>query len=347
MNILFLYTELASYFLAGVKELTKKGHSVHIVRWPVNKEAPFQFEFPEGVTIYERNDYNNKQLVDLTRKIKPDIIISSGWVDKGYLKVCRQFKGKIPTVMSMDNQWHGHAKQHLMRLLAPFYLHRSYSHAWVPGAPQKKYALLLGFKEFNIQTGFYSADVSLFSSEADTRIKAEAYPHRIIFVGRYIQAKGLDLLFNAWTELCDEHSHDWELWCAGAGELYDQRIIHPKIKHLGFLQPSELKEQLRHAGVFVLPSRFEPWGVVVHEMAAAGFPMVLSDAIGSASQFLISGTNGYTFNNKDVAGLKSALLSIIGLPDDELKRMAAASHQLGVGYNPEMWAEKIVREIGQ
>ena len=341
MTLLFLYTELASYFLAGVQELFKNGHQVHIVRWPVNREAPFQFEFPEGLWIYERNEYNNQQLVALSKRIKPDLIIGSGWVDKGYLKVCSAFKGKVPTVMSMDNQWHGQPKQHLMRLLAPFYLHRSYSHAWVPGEPQKQYALRLGFKDGNIQTGFYSADVGLFSSEAEVRIKAEAYPHRMIYVGRYIQAKGLDLLFKAWTELCEELSHDWELHCVGAGELFDQRTLHPKIKHLGFLQPAELKANLRHAGVFVLPSRFEPWGVVVHEMAAAGFPMILSDAIGGASQFLIPGTNGYTFKNEAVLELKSALRRMITLPDEELKKMAAASHQLGVSYTPEMWAKKV------
>ena len=256
MTILFLYTELASYFMSGVKELLKNGHHVHIVRWPVNREAPFHFEFPNGVRIYERNEYNNHQLIELAKSIHPDLIIGSGWVDKGYLKVCSAFKGKVPTIMGMDNQWHGVLKQRALRLLAPFYLHRSYSHAWVPGEPQKQYALRLGFKEGNIQTGFYSANVALFASEADARMKAEAYPHRLIYVGRYIQAKGLDLLFKAWTELCDELSHDWELWCVGAGEQYDERTMHPKIKHLGFLQTAELKEQLRNAVVIVLQSRF-------------------------------------------------------------------------------------------
>jgi glycosyltransferase involved in cell wall biosynthesis len=341
MTLLFLYTELASYFLAGVKELVKNGHQVHIVRWPVNREAPFLFDFPEGVMVYERNAYNNQQLITLAKGIQPNLVVGSGWVDKGYLKVCAAFKGKVPTVMSMDNQWQGHLKQQAMRLLAPFYLHCSYSHVWVPGEPQRQYALRLGFKDETIQTGFYSADLGMFASEADARIKAVAYPHRLIYVGRYIQAKGLDLLFKAWAELCEELSHDWELHCVGAGELFEQRTIHLKIKHLGFLQPAELKENSRNAGVFVLPSRFEPWGVVVHEMAAAGFPMILSDAIGSATQFLRPGINGYTFKNEAFLELKAALRRIITLPDEELKKMAAASHQLGVSYTPEMWAKKV------
>lgn len=347
MTILFLYTELASYFLAGINELIKKGHSVHIVRWPVNKEAPFRFDFPDGLTIHERDEYNNHQLTELARTINPGIIISSGWVDKGYLKVCREFKGKVPTVMSMDNQWHGTPRQHLMRLAAPWKLLRSYSHAWVPGSPQKAYALKLGFKEAKISEGFYSADVKLFSPAASDRTKAEPYPRKLVYVGRYVHQKGLDLLFPAFMELQKEWPNDWELWCAGTGELFDQRPEHPKIKHLGFLQPEELKLKLKETGVFVLPSRFEPWGVVVHEMAAAGFPMVCSNAIGGTTRFLEEGKNGFLFENENKESLKKALKKMMSMNDEELRKMATRSHELGVGYDPETWASQVIRLLGQ
>lgn len=343
MNILFLYTELASYFLAGVKDLTKMGHSVHIVRWPVNKEAPFQFDFPEGVTVYERNHYNKAELLELARSIQPDVIISSGWVDKGYLSVCRSFKGRVPTVMSMDNQWHGTIRQQLMCLAAPLLLHPSYSHAWVPGVPQKKYALKLGFKPENIKDGFYSADVKLFSSSVTDRTEAISYPRKLVYVGRYVQQKGLDLLFPAFMEIQAESPSDWELWCAGTGELFDQRPEHPKIKHLGFLQPGELKQKLKETGVFILPSRAEPWGVVVHEMAAAGFPMICSTAIGGTTRFLEEGKNGFLFENENKEHLKKALRQIMSLSDEELRAMAAHSHQLGISYNPEMWARQVIQ----
>ena len=42
MKFVFLYTEIAEYFLACCKELSKHGQ-IHIIRWPINKEAPFQF----------------------------------------------------------------------------------------------------------------------------------------------------------------------------------------------------------------------------------------------------------------------------------------------------------------
>ncbi len=331
--------------MAGIEELSQRKHQVHIVRQPVNKEAPFEFSFPEGVRVYERNDYNKSSLLQLAKNINPDIIIASGWIDKAYLKVCRAFKGKVNTVMIMDNHWFNNPRQKLMRFLSPLLIHPSYSHIWVPGEPQKAYALKLGYKEANIQTGFYSADVPLFASEAKYRTEAKNFPKRFVFVGRYIKAKGLDILFKAWKELTEELQHDWELWCVGTGDLFEKRFLLKSIKHLGFLQPEQLREVMREAGVFILPSRFEPWGVVVHEMAAAGFPMILSDAIGAATQFLKPDINGYSFRNENTEELKTAIKKIILSSDQELQQMAAASTKLGLTHSPKKWADRLEQLI--
>ena len=340
MDLLFLYTELSGYFASCIKELATRTGSIHIVRWQINAEAPFQFDFPENVTLYERNDYTTTQLIDLSKSINPNIIFSSGWIDRGYLKVCKHFKSKIPTIMCMDNQWFGSLKQRIWCIASPFILKKVYNYAWVPGTPQKEYAFQLGFSPKYVEDGYLSADVPLFASESKYRTEIETFPHRFIYVGRYIPVKGLDLLFEAFTELADELNNDWELWCAGTGEQFNLRKIHPKIKHFGFLQPTELSEQLRHAGVFVLPSRFEPWGVVVHEMAAAGFPMLCSSAVGAVSQFLENGKNGYIFKNGDKNELKEKMLKIMQTDDATLRKMANHSHQLGISYTPKDWAEK-------
>ncbi len=321
--------------------LAAKNVEVHVVRWPVNKEAPFEFDIPEGVTIYDRTNYTNDGLLELVKEINPDKIITSGWIDKGYLKVCRQFKGKIPTVLTLDNHWFGNTKQQLMRLLAPFYIKRHFSHAWVPGEPQAVYARKLGFGN-NIHTGFYSADTNHFKDIFATKQRSTDLPKRFIYVGRYIPAKGLDLLFDAFIEIQNEQVSEWELWCLGAGELYDQRPLHPQIKHHGFVQPAQMNSLLNETGVFVLPSRFEPWGVVVHEMAVAGFPMICSSAIGSVSDFLKDGKNGYIFENESKESLKQALRKIMELDQKQLQQMSSASHQLGLQHTPEKWAETVI-----
>ncbi|MCU4158060.1 glycosyltransferase family 4 protein [Carboxylicivirga sp. A043] len=344
-NILFLYTELAGYFVACINELAKQDDvSVHVVRWPVNKEAPFQFAIDKRISIYERDAYDDTTLLEKINSIEPDIIICSGWVDKGYVTICKHYKGKVPTVMSMDNQWHGNLKQRLACLAAPFKLHTVFSQAWVPGEPQKAYAHKLGFKE--VETGFYCADTKVFKPLGQEKLKeGSAIPKRLLYVGRYIPQKGIDKLFEAFLELQEEGLTDWELHCLGMGDLFDERPIHEKIHHHGFVQPADMHQYLKITGVFVLPSDFEPWGVVTHEMAVAGFPMVISSAVGSATMFLEDGKNGYLFQQGSKDALKDALKCMMQANDSDLRDMATASFEKGMSWTPERWVETLIRMI--
>ena len=56
-KIVFLYSEIAGYFLACVKALSKEA-DVMVVRRRVNKEAPFEFNFPDGVEILVKDDFS-------------------------------------------------------------------------------------------------------------------------------------------------------------------------------------------------------------------------------------------------------------------------------------------------
>ena len=344
MKILFLYTELAGYFVSCLHALCPSVDEIHIVRWPVNKEAPFEFLFPDNVFVYKRDEYSGSALLKLAQEIKPDKIICSGWIDKDYLKVCRAFKGKIPTVMSMDNHWLGTAKQYLMQIIAPFTLHRCFSHAWVPGEPQKKYALKLHFQPHQIYTGFYSADTEYFSEifRKVTPAKMDNLPKRILYVGRYIESKGISTLWNAFANAVESTQSNWELLCLGTGELYDLRKIHRRIKHFGFVQPAELENYLCQTSFFILPSTFEPWGVAVHEMAASGMPLICSDQVGAAGIFLQEGKNGYQFEAGNEVELQELLVKMMSLSDSEILKMGELSHELAQQITPKLWADQVM-----
>jgi len=99
MRLLFLYTELAPYFLCCLENFIKKHDAkVALVHWKVNREAPFDFSFSGEITLFNRNDLNAKQLISVAKNFAPDAIYCSGWMDKDYLKVCRYFRKKIPVI---------------------------------------------------------------------------------------------------------------------------------------------------------------------------------------------------------------------------------------------------------
>lgn len=349
MRILFLYTELAGYFLSCITELKNKVDcEVHIVRWPVNNEAPFDFSFSNKIQVYDRNKYSSfDALLKLSSKIAPDVIYCSGWVDKGYLSVCKRFRKKIPVIVGIDNKWTGSFKQRLGSLLSRVTIHKYFSHCWIPGAPQMEFAKQFGFHTNQILTGFYSCDYNFFHGlyEKNRIKKSQSFPHRFIFSGRYYEFKGIKHLWQAFTELENEISSGWELWCLGNGDV--EPVQHPRIKHFGFVQPWDMEKFIAETGVFILPSTFEPWSVAVHEFAAAGFPIICSSEAGAASVFLEEGKNGFLFDAGNIAQLKEQMKKIISLSDAKLFEMGEHSSALASRITPAMWVDTLLSVISE
>lgn len=348
MKALFLYTEAAPYVLACLRELAAShGVEVHLVRWPVNAEAPFAAMQGEGIRDEVRDRSDDDGLLRRCMELAPDIVFVSGWVDKGYLRVARALRAKgVPVVLCSDTAWRGDLRQWANVLLSRFWMTRTYSQAWVTGRQQWEYARYLGFRPDAIRTGFYSADTALFEPLGCKLLEERSsnWPHRFLCVARYIPTKGHQLLCDAFAELCDSgEAGDWELWIAGTGELHEQVMTspsgkHERIKHLGFKQAEEMQDVVAQCGAFVLPSLYEPWGVVVHEHACAGLPLVLSSAVGAGERFLHEGRNGFRFPSGDMARLKDALRAIIQRTDRELLHMGRHSADLGRQWSPSAWA---------
>jgi glycosyltransferase involved in cell wall biosynthesis len=79
------------------------------------------------------------------------------------------------------------------------------------------------------------------------------------------------------------------------------------VKFLGFQNQTELPALYDLCDVFVLPSRFEPWGLVVNEVMNAGKPVIVSDQVGSGPDLVVSGVNGGVFRVGDVVDLTDHL----------------------------------------
>ena len=86
------------------------------------------------------------------------------------------------------------------------------------------------------------------------------------------------------------------------------------IKFLGFKNQTELPKYYDLCDVLVLPSVFEPWGLVINEVMNAGRAVVVSDQVGCAPDLVRSGENGYIFKTGDLDGLQQALLNIVSDP---------------------------------
>ena len=344
---LFLFTELAGYIVACMKKLAESQDvEVHVIRWPVNAIAPFQFSLEgKNLYFYERKNYSDQQLIDFAVQLNPDVILCSGWIDKGYNNVCRHFRGKINTVLGLDNPWRNTLKQNIASAIGPFWLRRYFSHCWVPGSLQKKYARNIGFKEETILEGAYSCDYEIFHQQylRNKPVKQQAFPKKIIFVGRYTKLKGAAELWEAFKIFQEQQPNEWELWCLGKGELNDQFPMHDKIKNIGFVQPADMHKYITECGVFILPSHYEHWGVVVHEFAAAGFPLICTTTTGAASVFLENNYNGFTIAPYEVNAMVDIFKKIAAASSDELLLMGDRSAEMAKKITPLTWSETFMK----
>jgi glycosyltransferase involved in cell wall biosynthesis len=345
MRILYLYAEVMGYTMATIKALVERGAEVHVVHWDHKKLTPYQPPKLPSVHLYKRSAMSVEDIARLAQELSPAVTVVSGWQDKGYMAVARRLRsqGSI-LVTGFDDQWHGTLQQYVAAALGFFgYFSRHYSHAWVSGVCQYEYARRLGFDKGHIVYDLYCADQSLFlkAFQSSLETKQKNYPHRFLFVGRFEAIKGLNTLLSAWLSL-DQRRHDWELHLIGNGSLETTLRAVSGVIVKDFMQPDKLVNEIAETGCFILPSRGEPWGVVVHEFAAAGMPLILSDAVGAASTFLVPGLNGYSFRANDAAALAEKMEQIIDSSDDELLAMSVASHRLSERITPHTSAANLL-----
>jgi glycosyltransferase involved in cell wall biosynthesis len=101
------------------------------------------------------------------------------------------------------------------------------------------------------------------------------------------------------------------------------------VRFCGFRNQSELPRFFDMASVFVLPSRHEPWGLIVNEVMNAGRAVVVSDDVGCQPDLVEDGIEGCVFPVGDVAALTEALRRVLATPEtaEAMGRRALAKIQ--------------------
>ncbi len=94
--------------------------------------------------------------------------------------------------------------------------------------------------------------------------------------------------------------------------LEQQAAGDPDIRFLGFRNQTELPRYFDLCDVFVLPSRHEPWGLVVNEAMNAGRAVVVSDDVGCQQDLVREGETGAVFPVGDVAALAAGYRTCAG-----------------------------------
>jgi glycogen synthase len=135
-------------------------------------------------------------------------------------------------------------------------------------------------------------------------------------LGRVVEKKGFDLLLRAFAQIAAGQP-EVVLAIGGDGpalpalqSLADELEIADRVRFLGRLSRDAVAIAMEHAEIFVMPSRLEPFGIVVLEAWRAG-RAVIATSRGGAPEFVDDGTTGLLVDPFDTPALAGALSRLL------------------------------------
>lgn len=201
--------------------------------------------------------------------------------------------------------------------------------------------------EVNRLFGYDATDITVIHNGIDIRTWPFAErartsgPAELLFAGRLEYEKGVQDLLAALPRIRRSHPGT-TLTIAGDGTqrdwLMEQARKHRVGKAVRFVGPvdhTELVTLMHRCDAIVLPSRYEPFGIVALEAAATGVPLIVSTA-GGLGEAVREPDTGLTFEPADVAGLAAAVRATLSDPGAAAQRALRARARLTAEFS---WAE--------
>jgi glycosyltransferase involved in cell wall biosynthesis len=148
-----------------------------------------------------------------------------------------------------------------------------------------------------------------------------------LYLGRLEPFKGIQDLFDAFIRLRTQRN-DVALIVAGSGSLEqfvgDAAASLRSVHYLGHLVGERVWEAYSAVDVLVVPSRREPWGLVVNEAMAAGLPVIVSENVGCADDLVQHDVTGLVVKARMSGSLYSAMLDLADNPEKRTRFGAEA-----------------------
>lgn len=173
----------------------------------------------------------------------------------------------------------------------------------------------------------YFSDLERF----DVGAREEKRERTFLFSGSLIERKGVDLVAAAFVRLAQEVPNV-KLKIVGEGELRESlvatlRAVSVRVEFVGFKDWMELPAEYAAADVLCVPSRYDGWGLVVPEGLASGLPVIGTDRMGAALEFVESGRNGWLISAGDEEALFGAMRDAALMSVAELREMGCRARE--------------------
>jgi glycosyltransferase involved in cell wall biosynthesis len=361
---LLIYIEPTSYLMPLWREIKMRTPGASRIvfleknlsqDWGINPQDEPDVELLHGSRISKLT-----RLLQLIGQRDVELVHLAGWGHPLLLAaMVTAWLRRIPVTMESDTPlpvglsiW----KRAVKRLVYPL-LFKLPSMYLPGGSRQAAYLRHYGVAEESIVIAQMTVDVAVITRHVDGIDDARRATIRrdlglaveatvFLYVGRMEPHKGLQELVEAFGKLpASKERAPANLLLVGDGSMRNAlggaATGDSRIHWLGRLSGTALLDAYAAADVFVLASRFEPWGLVVNEAMAAGLPVIATDRVGCVDDLVVQGETGSVVPAESPDALAAAMETL--LLDRPLRdKMARDGRSLIAGWTLEREAEIVV-----
>lgn len=267
------------------------------------------------------------------RREPPALLFVSGWHPRAFRSLAvdvNRSGGRV--VVLVDNRYRGDLRQRLGGLYFRTSLRKYYDHAWVPGASARRLMRAFGMPEDRITTGLYSADTEVFASVRPLSQR----PVQFAFVGQFIERKNVRRIRDAFAAF-QQAGGAATLVMQGSGPLQSEITPADGLFIERFGEPRRLANLLNQSRAIVLPSIEDHWPLAVHEAAACGCLLILSESVGSIPEFATQ-ANARVVRASRTEDLVEAFRWAVSLSGAALDAAGKVSEDRAAAFSPARWA---------
>lgn len=361
-NTILLTNCVTPYFLPVLQRLSRALKHFHVlISTPMESDRPWQpawdgidVTVQRTITRIHRRTYRQGFSLDsfrhfpydtlfLLRKHRPDLVVSSQLGFRTLQAAAYRFSHPSSRLVIWVDLSE-HTEREIGRLRNTFRknLLSAADSIVVNGFSGGRYLEQIGVPKSRIVVAPYAADPQLFGSASLDRSASTA--KRILYVGQLIECKGLIGFLKALNRWASRHPGEKrEVVLVGDGPLMGKLKAfslppNVQLQFVGSVPYNELPNYFSQAGILVLPSLSDTWGLVVSEGLAAGLPVLGSVYSQAVQELVTDGINGWTFRPDIAEEMDLAFDSAFSATLDRLAQMRAAARSSVIHLTPDFTA---------
>ena len=333
-DFVYLTNTPSFYKLNLCNEIAKK-HSLLLVLYGYGNEAvnkdltasgTFKFDYyflHEGESRIRNKWQTFKCLIRLMKNIKCRKVIYAGWLAPEY-NFYAFLSPKKKNVMICESSIFDVSFHGISGIIKKRIINRMDT-VLPSGKPHDQLFQSIGFHGLRNITG----SVGIFN-KFDRKEKSIHQPLRYLYVGRLVKVKNITLLIEEFN------ANGKPLTIVGRGPLEEslKQNANKNISFTGFIDNEKLGKIYQEHDVFILPSYYEPWGLVVEEAVYWGLPVIVSDHVGCSIDIVQDLNVGLIFQSKNLESLHTTI--------DNMEKHFEEFHRHVVNID---WASRDKRQI--